>query len=262
MIDFRNPYTPGAGAMPKFLAGRDDILESASLQLKALAANYQSRSLVLYGLRGVGKTVLLNSIESIAESEGVLVRHIEVEEKKGLIAPLASACCLLSASLNKFELVKSKLEQIKNLFTSLTLSVDAGDGSLSLGFNEEALGTSLASSHNLSGDFTDVLVVLGKYAQAAGSSIFIGIDELQYASEEELEALTCALHRATQLGLPVMFGCAGLPEILKMLGEAKAYSERLFNYVKVDSLPRDKVAETIVRPAKSSDVTHSNTVLS
>lgn len=69
MIDYRNPYTPGAGAMPKYLAGRDDILESASLQLKALAANYQSRSLVLYGLRGVGKTVLLNSIESIAEGE-------------------------------------------------------------------------------------------------------------------------------------------------------------------------------------------------
>lgn len=126
MIDFRNPYASGADTMSKFLAGRDDILESTSLQLKALAANYQSRSLVLYGLRGVGKTVLLNSIESIAENEGVLVRHIEVEEKKGLIAPLASACCLLSASLNKIELVKSKVEYIKNLFTSLTLSVDAG----------------------------------------------------------------------------------------------------------------------------------------
>lgn len=234
MIDYRNPYTPGAGAMPKYLAGRDDILEAASLQLKALAANYQSRSLVLYGLRGVGKTVLLNSIESVAEGEGILVRHIEVEEKKGLIAPLASACCSLSASLNRIELVKSKLEQIKNLFASLTLSVDAGDGSLSLGFNEEVLGASLASSHNLSGDFTDILVVLGKYAQAAGSSIFIGIDELQYASKEELEALACALHRATQLGLPVMFGCAGLPKLLKMLGEAKTYSERQFSFVKVD----------------------------
>lgn len=175
MMDYRNPYTPGAVALPKYLAGRDDILESASLQLKALAANYQSRSLVLYGLRGVGKTVLLNSIESIAEEEGILVRHIEVEEKKGLIAPLASACCTLSASLNRIELVKSKLEQIKNLFSSLTLSVDAGDGSLSLGFNEEVLGASLASSHNLSGDFTDVLVVLGKYVQAAGASILIGM---------------------------------------------------------------------------------------
>ena len=246
------------GAMPKYLAGRDDILEAASLQLKALAANYQSRSLVLYGLRGVGKTVLLNSIESVAEGEGILVRHIEVEEKKGLIAPLASACCSLSASLNRIELVKSKLEQIKNLFASLTLSVDAGDGSLSLGFNEEVLGASLASSHNLSGDFTDILVVLGKYAQAAGSSIFIGIDELQYASKEELEALACALHRATQLGLPVMFGCAGLPKLLKMLGEAKTYSERQFSFVKVDSLPRDKAVEAIVRPAQKLDVRYSD----
>lgn len=258
MIDYRNPYTPGAGAMPKYLAGRDDILEAASLQIKALAANYQNRSIVLYGLRGVGKTVLLNSIESIAEGEGVLVRHIEVEEKKGLISPLASACCSLSSSLNKIELVKSKLDQIRNLFTSLTLSVDAGDGSLSFGFNEDNLGTSLASSRNLSGDFTDILVVLGKYAQAAGASILIGIDELQYAGKEELEALACALHRVTQLGLPVMFCCAGLPKLLKMLGEAKTYSERQFNFVKVDSLPRDKAVEAIVRPAQKLGVRYSD----
>lgn len=140
MIDYRNPYTPGAGAMPKYLAGRDDILEAASLQIKALAANYQNRSIILYGLRGVGKTVLLNSIESIAEGEGVLVRHIEVEEKKGLISPLASACCSLSSSLNKIELVKSKLDQMRNLFTSLTLSVDAGDGSLSFGLMKISSG--------------------------------------------------------------------------------------------------------------------------
>lgn len=258
MIDYRNPYAAGSDESPKYLAGRDDILEAASLQMKALAANYQNRSIVLYGLRGVGKTVLLNSIESIAEGEGVLVRHIEVEEKKGLIAPLASACCSLSSSLNKIELVKSKLEQIRNLFTFLTLSVDAGDGSLSLGFNEDALGASLASSRHLSGDFTDILVVLGKYAQAAGASILIGIDELQYAGKEELEALACALHRVTQLGLPVMFCCAGLPKLLKMLGEAKTYSERQFNFVKVDSLPRDKAVEAIVRPAQKLDVHYSD----
>lgn len=258
MIDYRNPYAAGSDESLKYLAGRDDILEAASLQIKALAANYQNRSIVLYGLRGVGKTVLLNSIESIAEGEGVLVRHIEVEEKKGLIAPLASACCSLSSSLNKIELVKSKLEQIRNLFIFLTLSGDAGDGSLSLGFNEDALGASLASSRHLSGDFTDILVVLGKYAQAAGASILIGIDELQYAGKEELEALACALHRVTQLGLPVMFCCAGLPKLLKMLGEAKTYSERQFNFVKVDSLPRDKAVEAIVGPAQKLDVSYSD----
>ena len=258
MIDYRNPYATGSDESPKYLAGRDDILEAASLQIKALAANYQNRSIVLYGLRGVGKTVLLNSIESIAEGEGVLVRHIEVEEKTGLIAPLASACCSLSSSLNKIELVKSKLDQIRNLFTSLTLSIDAEDGSLSFGFNEDVLGTSLASSRNLSGDFTDILVVLGKYAQAAGASILIGIDELQYAQKEELEALACALHRVTQLGLPVMFCCAGLPKLLKMLGEAKTYSERQFNFVKIDSLPRDKAVEAIVRPAQKLDVHYSD----
>ena len=139
MIDYRIPYTPGAGAMPKFLAGREDILESVSFQLKALAENYQTRSLVLYGLRGVGKTVLLNAIESDAESEGIFVRHIEVEERKGLIAPLVSACSSLVASLNKIQLVKSKLDRVKNLFASLTLPVDTGDGSVSIGLNEALL---------------------------------------------------------------------------------------------------------------------------
>ena len=103
-----------------------------------------------------------------------------------------------------------------------------------------------------------MLVVLGKYVQAAGASILIGIDELQYASKEELEALTCALHRANQLGLPVMFCCAGLPKLLKMLGEAKTYSERQFNFVKIDSLPRDKAIEAIVRPAQKLDVSYSD----
>ena len=129
---------------------------------------------------------------------------------------------------------------------------------MSFGFNEDVLGVSLASSRNLSGDFTDILVVLGKYAQAAGASIFIGIDELQYASKDELEALTCALHRVTQLGLPVMFCCAGLPKLLKMLGEAKTYSERQFNFVKVDSLPRDKAVEAIVKLAQTLDVSYSD----
>ena len=78
MIDYRNPYTPEAGVMPKYLAGRDNILETASSQIKALTADYPSRSIVLYGLRGAGKTVLLNAIESIADNQGVLVHHIEI----------------------------------------------------------------------------------------------------------------------------------------------------------------------------------------
>lgn len=256
MIDYRIPYTPGAGAMPKFLAGREDILESVSFQLKALAENYQTRSLVLYGLRGVGKTVLLNAIESDAESEGIFVRHIEVEERKGLIAPLVSACSSLVASLNKIQLVKSKLDRVKNLFASLTLSVDTGDGSVSIGLNEALLNESLSKSSNLSGDFTDVFVALGKYAQAANASIFIGIDELQYASKDELEAVSCALHRTTQLDLPIMLCCAGLPKLLKLLGDAKTYAERQFDFIKVDSLPREKAIEAIVKPAQRLDVSY------
>lgn len=96
MIDYRNPYTPVASVMPKYLAGRDNILETASSQIKALTAGYPSRSIALYGLRGIGKTVLLNAIESIANNKGVLVHHIEIEEKGSLLVPLASRCRSLS----------------------------------------------------------------------------------------------------------------------------------------------------------------------
>ena len=241
MIDYRNPYTPGAGVMPKYLAGRDNILETASSQIKALAAGYPSRSIALYGLRGIGKTVLLNSIESIAENEGVLVRHFEIEEKGSLLIPLASRCRSLSASLAR--------------------SIEANEGSPSLKFNEETLETSTNLTQNLSDEFTDILIAIGKLAQIARMHILFGIDELQYVGKDELGAFACALHRATQLGLPIMFCCAGLPNLLQILGEAKTYSERQFDFVKIGPLPHDSTVNAIVRPAQKLNVNYSDEAL-
>lgn len=241
MIDYRNPYTPGAGVMPKYLAGRDNILESASSQIKALTANYPSRSIVLYGLRGTGKTVMLNAIESIANNEGVLVHHIEIEEKGSLLIPLASRCSSLSASLVR--------------------SIDTNSGSPSLEFNEESLKASPTSTQNLSDGFTDILIAIGKLAQTARMQILFGIDELQFAGKDELSAFACALHRATQLGLPIMFCCAGLPNLIQMLGEARTYSERQFNFVKIGPLPNDSAVEAIVRPAQKLNVSYSDEAL-
>ena len=238
MIDYRNPYTPEAGVMPKYLAGRDDILKTASSQIKALTADYPSRSIVLYGLRGAGKTVLLNAIESIADNQGVLVHHIEIEKKGSLLAPLASRCRSLSISLAR--------------------SIGANEEPLSLKLIEEALETSLTSPHNLSDDFTDILIAIGKLAQTARKPILFGIDELQHAEKDELSAFACALHRSTQLGLPITFCCAGLPNLLQMLGEVKAYSERQFNFVKIGPLPYDSAFEAIVRPAQKLNVGYSD----
>lgn len=241
MIDYRNPYTPEAGVMPKYLAGRDNILETASSQIKALAANYPTRSVVLYGLRGTGKTVLLNAIESIADNEGILVHHIEIEEKKSLLVPLASRCRSLSVSLAR--------------------SIGANEEPFSLKFTEEALKTSLVPSRNLSDNFTDILIAIGKLAQTAEMPILFGIDDLQYAGKDELGSFVYALHRVTQLGLPIMFCCAGLPNLLQMLGEAKTYSERQFNFVKIGPLPYESAVEAIVRPAQKLNVDYSDEAL-
>lgn len=241
MIDYRNPYTPEAGVMPKYLAGRDNILETASSQIKALTADYPSRSTVLYGLRGAGKTVLLNAIESIADNQGVLVHHIEIEENGSLLAPLASRCRSLSISLAR--------------------SIGANEEPLSLKLIEEALETSLTSPHNLSDVFTDILVAIGKLAQIGRMQILFGIDGLQHAEKDELSAFACALHRSTQLGLPIMFCCAGLPNLLQMLGEVKAYSERQFNFVKIGPLPYDSAVEAIIRPAQKLNVGYSDEAL-
>lgn len=123
---------------------------------------------------------------------------------------------------------------------------------------EEALETSLTSPHNLSDDFTDILIAIGKLAQTARTPILFGIDELQHAEKDELSAFARALHRSTQLGLPITFCCAGLPNLLQMLGEVKAYSERQFNFVKIGPLPYDSAFEAIVRPAQKLNVGYSD----
>ncbi len=128
-------------------------------------------------------------------------------------------------------------------------------------FNEETLEASLTLTQNLSDEFTDILIAIGKLAQIARMQILLGIDELQFAGKDELSAFAYALHRATQLGLPIMFYCAGLPNLTQMLGEAKTYSERQFNFMKIGPLSYDSAVEAIVRPAQKLNVSYSDEAL-
>lgn len=254
MIDFRNPYTPGAGAMPKYLAGREDVLERAGMQLDALREGYKVRPVAFYGLRGVGKTVLLNSVEQLADDKEILYRHIEIEGKKGLVKPLSSACNAFALSLSTKEMLKDKISKLKSVVSSFSALWNAEDNTVSFGLDEHRLESALACSGDLSSDLTEVFVALGRSAIEAKSSICFFLDELQYAKKDELEALVSALHRVSQLGLPITVFCAGLPKLLKSLGEAKTYSERLFEFVEIDSLPSDKAVDAIVKPAADLDV--------
>lgn len=257
MIDFRNPYTPGAGVTPKYLAGRDDIIENALMRLESISTGYQSRSVIYYGLRGVGKTVLLNVIEEMADQRNLLYRHIEVKETSNFVKALSIACSAFVQSLSLKESLKDKLGKLVSVIKSFSATWNPEDKTISLEMKDLAVETATAGTGDLANDFTELLVTLGRYAQQAKTAICFCIDEIQYAKIEELEALITAVHRLNQLGLPVIFFCAGLPKILKTMGDTKSYTERLFEFIEIGSLSQTAARDAIIIPAQNLDVSFS-----
>lgn len=257
MIDFRNPYTPGAGMIPKYLAGRQHVLDDAERSIRAIAEGYQSRSVVYYGLRGVGKTVLLSKVEEIAEREHVLVHHLEVQERQGFVKEIALASNAFILDLSRKEKAIDKIERLKAIAASFAAVWNPDDNTVSVGLNERMYEAALAGTGNLSNDLTELFVAMGKYAASAKTAVCFCIDEMQYSKKEELEALISALHRCNQLGLPILLFCAGLPKLLRSLSEAKTYSERLFEFVEIGSLRLDEAKKAIVEPAEKLDVSYT-----
>ena len=257
MIDFRNPYTPGAGVTPKYLAGRADIIENALMRLEAISTGYQSRSVIYYGLRGVGKTVLLNAIEEMADQRNLLYRHIEVKETSNFVKALSIACTGFVQSLSLKESLKDKLGKLLSVIKSFSATWNPEDKTISLELKDQVVETATAGTGDLANDFTELLVTLGRYAQQADTAICFCIDEIQYAKSEELEALVTAVHRLNQLGLPVIFFCAGLPKILKTMGDTKSYTERLFEFLEIGSLSPTAASDAIIIPAQNLDVSFS-----
>lgn len=254
MIDFRNPYTPGAGMMPKYLAGRDDIINNAKQRIETVAAGYQARSVVYFGLRGVGKTVLLNAIEGIADKNDLLNRHIEVKETSNFVKSLAVACNGFVQSLSLKEAVKDRIGKLWSIIKSFSTTWNPEDKTFSFELKDQPLEFATAGTGDLSNDLTELLVTLGKYAQQASAAICFCIDEIQYAKSEELEALITAVHRLNQLGLPIIFFCAGLPKIRKTMGDTKSYTERLFEFIEIDSLSAPSAKAAIIVPAEELKV--------
>ena len=257
MIDIRNPYTPGAGTMPRTLAGRERVLTDAERKVRSVQASYPARSVVYFGLRGVGKTVVLNAIEDTCEKLDILVRYIETEEQKSVITALSSACSTFMLELSPKEALKAKWQKSVAVLKSFNVRWNPSDSSFELGLGSDSPLTSAAGTGDLSNDFTEVLVALGKYAREAQAAICFCVDELQYAPEHELEALVAALHRSNQLGLPIIFFCAGLPKIRKTLGDAKSYAERLFEFIEIDSLNSEAATKAICEPAEKLGVRYS-----
>jgi len=253
MDPIRNPYTPGAGTPPAELAGRDELREQVRVALARVRLGRPSKSLLMVGLRGVGKTVLLDQMRDDAEGSGISTLRIEAPENRSLPAILAPelrrALLRLSRLERAAELARHALRGLAGFATALKVKYQ--DIEVGLDFEPE-LG--LADNGDLELDLQALLEAAGAAAKEAGTAIALFLDELQYVEEEQLAALITALHRAAQRRLPVVLVGAGLPQLRGRMGRAKSYAERLFDFPEVGPLsPRD-ARQAIAKPAHDEGV--------
>ncbi len=246
MRRYASPYTPGAGAMPRYLAGREGMLEEADKILEAVAMGYPQKSVIYYGLRGVGKTVLLNAVEEKAEELNVLYTHIEIAEKRSFIIQIANASKKIIHRMSVVESAKALGHKALGILQAFQVTYNPEEQTFTAGLSEPSM---YISSGVLSDDLTEMFVAMGRMAAKAQKAICFFIDEIQYMKSNEMEALINALHRANQLRLPIIVYGAGLPKILKILGDVKSYSERLFQYIEVAELSDPAAVDAIVKPA-------------
>jgi hypothetical protein len=254
----RNPFAPGAGSQPPELAGRDHIIGDATVAMQRALLGRSSRSQILLGLRGVGKTVLLNTLEQKAEDLGLIVSFIEAPEGRTLADLLLPKLMQTLRKLSLTESSKALAYQGQRALRSFAGRFKLSYGDVGLSVDPEP-GT--ADSGNLEYDLSELFLRVGRAAQAAGKGWVLLIDEVQYLKEQDYAALIVALHRAGQRNLPVLFFGAGLPQVAVLSGEAKSYAERLFAYPQVGPLDDVAAALAIRSPIEDEGATISQAAL-
>lgn len=252
-----NPYAPGAGVPPPELSGRDDVINRAEIALDRIRNGRPSRSFILYGLRGVGKTVLLNKLRLDAEAKGIFVARIEAPEERSLPAILIPALRSVLLKINR-------AEQVKETITRALKILGGFASALKIKFHDIEVGLDLGSlpgigdSGDLEIDLADLLTAVGEIAKEFQTAVVISIDELQYVEEEELAALISAFHRISQNQLPITMIAAGLPQLLGQMGSAKSYAERLFEFISIDKLDNASAKNALCKPAEDQGVNFAN----
>jgi Cdc6-like AAA superfamily ATPase len=232
MDPLRNPFAPGAGSPPPKLAGRDDILQRTEITLERVKAGRPAKSFIVVGLRGVGKTVLLNQVYERADSLGFEAVQIEAHESKTLPQLLIPKLRQVLIRLDRLQQATEAGKRALRVLAAFANCVRATIGEVEFGLSiEPEVGS--ADSGDLEADLADLFEEIGRAAKAKGTAIAIIIDELQYLSEAEMSALIMALHRVQQRQLPVVMIGGGLPQILGLAGRSKSYAERLFDYPRV-----------------------------
>ena len=248
-----NPFAPGAGTRPPELAGRDEIREASRIALARTRIGRPSKSTLMVGLRGVGKTVLLDRIREDAEADGIYALSVEAPEARSLpsvLAPqLRQVLLRLSRQAATRDLAHRGLRALAGFATALKVKYQ--DIEIGLDFEPEP---GLADNGDLETDLQDLLQVVGEAARADASCVALLIDELQYVAEDQLAALITALHRTAQRQLPVMMIGAGLPQVRGRMGRAKSYAERLFEFPEIGALSPDDARRAIAKPVADEGV--------
>jgi hypothetical protein len=253
MDPIANPYAPGAGTPPPELAGRDGLLETVRIAIARIRAGRAAKSVLMIGLRGVGKTVLLDRMREDAEAVGVQAMRIEAPEGRSLPAILAPQLRQALLRLSRHEQAREYGQRALKALSGFArgLKIKFGDIEVGIDFPPEP---GLADNGDLEHDLQALLEASGAAAKKAGTALILFIDELQYVEEEQLAALITALHRIAQRQLPVMMVGAGLPQLPGRMGRAKSYAERLFDFPEVGPLDDEAARIALEKPAMEQGV--------
>lgn len=250
MDPVKNPYTPNAGSRPPELAGRDEQLEQFRVLVARLRIGATEQSIVAKGLRGVGKTVLLNAFEDMAESEGFLTYYHELTNDSSLVEELARdaerAIGMLRLSDKLVQTIRDGLAHLK------TIRITGPEG-----FGIE-VDLRKASEGTITADLTDLFLELGAAAKEKGRGVMFFLDEVQFADETQYRALISALHRCNQKRMPISAAAAGLPQIPRLTGEARSYAERLFDFPTITNLDAEAATAALVEPARAQGVAYDD----
>ncbi|MBW8073393.1 MAG: AAA family ATPase [Ferrovum sp.] len=260
MDPIRNPYAPGAGTPPPELAGRDSLLSTVHIALARIRLGRSSKSVLMVGLRGVGKTVLLDRMRDDAETVGFHTVRTEAPEGRSLPALLAPQLRLALLRLSHQEQAKALAQRALRGLSGFVKALKVRYQDIEVGIDLEP-EPGLADNGDLENDLTVLLEAVGLAAQSANTALALFIDELQYVREEELAALITALHRCAQRSLPIVLVGAGLPQLRGQMGKAKSYAERLFDFPQIGPLDPESSRLALVKPAASEGVTISEAAL-
>ncbi|MCY3811235.1 MAG: AAA family ATPase [Gammaproteobacteria bacterium] len=246
-----NPYVPGAGLQPHELAGREPLLNNASLDMGRVLAGRPAKGLMLLGLRGVGKTVLLNRLRAAAENKGFSTIRMEAPEGGNLPELLAPELRRTLSSLDLRRAASHHLHRAAGVLANFAKAFKVSVGDFGFGVD---VTPGEGDTGNLEQDLPPLLVATARVAAERGTAVGLFVDEIQYLSSQELAAVIVACHEIAQENLPFLFMGAGLPQVAALAGRAKSYSERLFDYPEIGSLEAEDARAALVKPAEAEGV--------